>query len=158
MRRKYVGALARLITQSRQLTHLNLTSTFIGLQTEPQTAAAASKDKEERKLPGNDNPASKEEQGEKPAPDSSCSLTVLFKAVYHSKSLQSVHYSGNSLNQSSLEDIKKILGVIEGNGYLTGGTATNQDQLDRFFEETNKTVDMKQVHALIKKQHTVNTQ
>jgi len=62
------------------LIHLNLSGCFSGLQI--------------------NKPLGKKQN------ENQCDLTTLFESIQRSKTLQSVHYSGNSLSKASINKIK----------------------------------------------------
>lgn len=94
-------------------------------------------------IPNEANPAEQ--------PVETCQLTLLFTAISRSKSLQAVHYSGNGLNPRSVEKIKKILGVVDGHGYLAAGTR-EEGQLDRMFAELGEQADVQKINTMIQEE------
>jgi len=67
-----------------------------------------------------------------------------------------VHYSGNDLNPRSLQVVKRILGVIDGNGYLTGG-GRDGAELDGMFADLSQQMDVKKINQMIKEKKGART-
>ena len=77
-----------------------------------------------------------------------CAVTSLFQAIARSKSLQAVHYSGNNINQMTLTKIKKILKIIDGLAYGSGGVI-KADSADTMFGNLDGPMDIAKINEII---------
>ena len=108
---RYIQALVFLMKESLTLSHLNLSSCFPGVQIRQGDCRTS--------LPNPNNIMPNYGEVKPDVPPPICDVQCLFEAVSRSKSLQAVHYSGNSLKLKTINKITEILKVEPGNGYGT---------------------------------------
>ena len=77
-----------------------------------------------------------------------CGVTTLFLAISKSKSLQGVHYNGNSINSKTLRKIKKILKIEDGMHIGSGGV-NKSDGPDAMFGNLDGKMDMDMINNMI---------
>jgi len=98
-----------------------------------------------------------------------CEATTLFKAIAKSRSLQSVHYSGNSLNRGSIAKIKEILRADDNRPFntaksnLSGGLDDQENGLEALLGHLGQDPDvirtqMMKANTLIAKRSDQNNQ
>tara|TARA_B110000285_G_scaffold116568_1_gene132109 strand:- start:25 stop:363 length:339 start_codon:yes stop_codon:yes gene_type:complete len=86
-----------------------------------------------------------------------CDITSLFEAIGSSKSLQSVHYSGNNINTVTLTKIKGLLKIEDGIGFGTGGI-NKSDGIDSMFGAIDEKMDMQKINDIILQKITKDQQ
>ena len=77
-----------------------------------------------------------------------CELSCLFEAISRSKSLQVVHYSGNSLQLRSINKIHEILKVIPGHGYGSE-SKSKKNQQDLMFGNLDTRMDVDVINKMV---------
>ena len=86
----------------------------------------------------------------KEAEEEFCGITTIFIAIAKSKSLQGVHYNGNSINTKTLNKVKKILKIEDGMHIGSGGV-NKSDGPDAMFGNLDGKMDMTMINAMIAK-------
>lgn len=114
----YIKILAALCQESMTLVHLNISACFPGLQIKPLTLNLKRSFTHKDKIYSSDF-SNIGQISKKPVLEPLCEISCLFNAIRASKTLQAVHYSGNSLTDDTFKEIKKILQIKPLTGFGT---------------------------------------